>query len=196
MYSLKPAVQELERFYQFMNKKFKLNLPDKVVITIQNRGRKNALGWFCTNIWDNHKDKGLNEINICAEALLQNPYETLAHETAHYLELLLRGKLSRNNYHTKTFKEFAEKLLLEVKHYPGLGWAFTKPTKEFNAMLEEFKANKESFEVVRSSLNHKMKAPTKMKKWFCSCGCNVRCAVELNAICTRCNTLFLKEEVV
>lgn len=44
--SLLPAVQELERARDFLSAKFFDNKLNDIVITIQTKGRKNALGWF------------------------------------------------------------------------------------------------------------------------------------------------------
>ena len=191
MYSLKPCVEELERFYNFLNEKFGLNLTSDVVITIQTRGRKNAKAWFCAGVWKNHQEPSVNEINICAESLTDDAYESLAHEMAHFCELKSRGKLSKNNYHSKTFKEQAEKLLLKVSQMGNYGFAKTERTDEFNKMLFEFKPKKEVFDLLRRGLPNKEKQPTKMKKWTCGCVI-VRCAVELNATCENCKKKFEK----
>jgi len=192
-HSLNPIITELERFYNHLNDKFKLSLSSDVVITIQNKGSKNALGWFGVNFWNNEKGEQINEINICAESLKVNPYETLAHEIAHFCELKEKGKLSKGNYHGKTFKKFAEQLLLKVNKVGKIGYAHTEITPEFDKMLFEFKPEKEVFEITRFNKTKK-KAPTKLKKWTCSCGVNVRCAVELNAECNECNTKFIRED--
>jgi hypothetical protein len=190
-YSLNPALKELERFYNYLNAKYSLKLPNKAIITIQTKGRRRAYGWFGVGFWDNSKEKGLNEINISAEYLTEgNPYETLAHEVAHYCELQRRGKLSKNNYHTETFKQFAEQLGLKVTKVKGFGYALTETTEQFNKMLLEFKPQKEVFDILRvNQLREKQR--TKMHKWTCSEGCTiVRCATELNAKCDNCGQQF------
>src|SRR3989338_8596948 len=53
-YSVNPAISELERAYQFFNGElFGGGLDSNVVITIQSRGRKSALGWHWVSKWKN-----------------------------------------------------------------------------------------------------------------------------------------------
>jgi len=193
--SIKPCVDELERFYQFVNKEYGLKLPDQIVITIQTRGKRNALGWFFPEKWTNGKGT-VNEINISAEDLTKgNPYETISHEVAHYKNYVEKVKdCSKNQYHNKKFRDRAESLDLEVKKSGHYGYAFTKPTEVWEKQLKKFKPDKNAFVLFRNSVGTKEKAPTKMKLWECSCGVKVRCAVELNAVCKDCETPFVKQE--
>lgn len=187
-YSLKPAIAELERFYAFLNEKKGLNLPANAVITIQSAGRIKAHAWFRPRSWENHVEPEIHEINICAESLTAHPYESLAHEMAHFCELKA-GKLgSKCGYHGQKFKEYAEKLGLAVEKDEKKGWAVTSETPEFENLVLEFKPEKEVFDIFRKTVETK-KAPTKMKKWTCGCTI-VRCATELLAECKACGQKF------
>ena len=196
--SIKPSIEELERFYRFINKRFNLNLKDEIVITIQTKGRrKKTMGWFWADRWTNGKGQ-VHEINISAEELINgNPYETLTHELVHYKKNQDGIKdCSKNQYHNTKFKGLAEKLLLDVSKSSNYGWGYTKPTPEWEKMFNsEFKPNKKAFVMFRNEEgNNKGKQPTKMKKWECGCGMIVRCAKELNAVCMECGTPFKREE--
>lgn len=180
--------EELENFYNFLNEKFKLQLPKNLVITIQQAGRKNAKGWFHLNIWETDNKEEIHEINICAETLLDKPLETLTHEIAHFCEYKETGKIGKNNYHNKTFKKYAE--LLNLKVTKGkYGWCITESTDAFNQMVREFKPKKEVFTLLRKT-EGKTKQPTKMKKYICDCT-TIRCATELNATCKNCKMDFV-----
>lgn len=195
LYSLKDCMGELERFYHFMNGRHGLNLPGHAVITIQTRGRRQGPGWFVPHAWRNHKEPKIHEINLCAEFLQENPYASLAHEMAHFCELKARPgremKKSACAYHTRIFKGFAQKLGLTVEWADNKGWGMTMPGIGLEKALLEFKPKNEVFDLLR--LGHEGSAtPTKMKKWTCGCT-NVRCAVELAAVCRTCGRKFKRE---
>src|ERR1041384_3014123 len=89
MNTIRPAIEELERAFKELAPVFKRDMP-LPVITIQSKGRKNALGWFVQEKWSNTKGK-LPEINICAEHLARSPEEiaeVLLHEMGHYANAL------------------------------------------------------------------------------------------------------------
>lgn len=186
-HTLQPVTEELERFYDYLNQRFCLNLPHNVVITIQTTGRRNAKGWFCLGIWNDEQKQDVHEINLCSEYLQDEPYHTLAHEIAHFMELKEKGKLSKGNYHGKTFKNCAEKLGLNVEK-GRYGWCKTNETEEFNNLLNEFGTKKEVFKLLRKN-KKATKQPTRMKKFACGCTI-VRCATELGAECWLCGMKF------
>jgi len=192
-----PALKECERFLIFLNNKFSLNLTDNYVITI-NKANKKASGFF---MGDNHPEhftnttQDLNNINLNTYYLKKSsPYEVLTHETAHFLNHILKIKdCSANQYHNKHFKKQAERLLLLVERTKK-GYSHTTETEEFKEMLEEFKPNKEVFNIFQN-IQESKKVGSRLKLFMCSCGIKVRCAVDLNAICQDCNTQFIKEEI-
>lgn len=190
--SLTPAIQELERFYFFLNKRFKLGLKDQVVITVQTKGRKkNAVGWFVPEQWNN-SDGTVCEINLTAEDLKRhNPYETLCHEIAHFSNNQNKIKdCSVNQYHNKKFKELAEKLLLKVEKDKRFGFGVTSPTPAFEEMVKsEFKQQADAFGVFRS-MKASTKQPTKMLKWECDCQIIRSSKEELDIKCLACGQKF------
>jgi len=107
MDSIRPAIEELERAFKELAPLFKreMSLP---VITIQSRGRKNALGWFAKDRWSNTKGK-LPEINICAEHLAQSREDiagVLIHEMVHYADALDGiHDCTVRQYHNENFKK-------------------------------------------------------------------------------------------
>ena len=190
-YSLKPAIQELERAYQFFNEElFRSELDLNVIITIQSRGRKNALGWHWAGKWKNGDTTSLAEINLSAESLKTgDPYETLIHEMAHHLNHQRGIKdVSGNGYHNKHFKKTAESAGLETIPCKKIGY-MTELGNLAKAKILEFKPQKEVFAILR--LKETARQKTKLKKWSCGCGVNVRVAIpDFNATCTLCRTAF------
>ncbi len=190
-YSLKPAIQELERAYQFFNQElFGSGLDLNVIITIQSRGRKNALGWHWAGKWKNGDKTSVAEINLSAEDLKTgDPYETLIHEMAHHLNHQRGIKdVSGNGYHNKRFKETAESAGLQTIPSKKIGY-MTALGELAKAKILEFKPQNEVFAILR--LKEMARQKTKLKKWSCGCGVNVRVArPDFNATCNSCGTLF------
>lgn len=126
-------VNELYRAFDQFNKYFAESKLPPVVITIQNKGRANALGWFGQGFWyDKLTGDGLHEINLSAEHLARGPeqlLETLLHEMAHLYNAVHDIKdCSGGQYHNKRFKIAAEKFGLVVGKLPNRGWAKTHLT--------------------------------------------------------------------
>jgi len=199
--SLIPILKEIERFNNFMNNRFNLNLQDNLIQTAS-KTHKNTLGYFMPKNSPNHfinTTQKLHNINLNTLHLKRDVILTLttqAHEIAHLKNSTENIKdCSSNQYHNKHFKAQAEKLLLKVERTKH-GYSHTTPTKEFIKMIEEeFKPNKEVFNIEQAQAK-KIKKPNKMKKFTCDCGYIIRCAKsDLKATCFYCNTEF-KEEVI
>ncbi len=191
-YSLQPAIRELERDYQFFNQElFGAGLDLNVIITIQSRGRKNALGWHWAGKWKNGDTTALAEINLSAEDLKTgDPYEILIHEMAHHLNHQKGIKdVSRGQYHNKRFKETAESAGLEVKRVGNVGWGITALGDLAKAKLLKFTPQKEVFAFLR--VHETGSKEPKHKKWSCSCGVNVRVGRrDFDATCNLCGMRF------
>ena len=150
-----PILSEIERFYQFLNTKFNLGLPQEVVFTLA-KSHENNLGHFALYRIKN-SIKTIHQINLNTLHLqredIQDAYETIAHEIAHYYNFIKSHEqdalrvvkdASSNGYHNKLFKATAEKLLLGVKEpHDFRGFSYTYLTDEFKEMLKEFKPNLE-----------------------------------------------------
>ncbi len=190
-YSINPALSELERAYQFFNQElFGGTLDSKVVITIQSRGRKRALGWHWAEKWRNG-ESSLAEINLSAESLKQSdPYEVLIHEMAHHLNHQRGVKdVSSGQYHNGHFKKAAEEAGLQVMRSGNVGFGVTALGDRAREALLKFKPQQEVFGILRT------KAPRvkqlKLKKWSCPCGVNVRVGRrDFQATCNLCGSPF------
>lgn len=189
--SIIPILKELERIYDILANKFELKQP-RPLITVQTKGRQNALGWFAQDRWLNEK-KEISEITICAEDLNKDPVETLIHEMVHYSNACEKiDDCNNQQYHNKSFKIKAESYGLNVEKSGRYGWSATSIAEKLAVILNDIKIDYKIFELYRKT-NVPVSAPTKMKKW--SCGCTtVRCAVQLNARCLICNNDFKEVE--
>jgi hypothetical protein len=138
----------------------------------------------------------LNTICISSNYLKDTPYETVAHETAHFYNYVNDIKdTTKNQYHNKHFKKIAERLLLKVERNKNRGFAYTSETKEFKDMLKEFKPDKKSFHLLQN-IKPKGKSPNRNLLFICGCGVRVRTAKNekkpFQAICQYCNSEFVR----
>ena len=197
-----PSLKESERFISYLIDKFGLEVKEGFVITI-NKASKNAVGYFMPKEHAEHytnTTQDLHNINLNTLYLKDySPYEVLTHELAHFTNKLKGVKgTSSNGYHNKHFKAQAETFLLKVERTKK-GYAHTTETEEFKKMLEEFKPQKEVFNIYQNSKDKKKK-PTRLKKWVCSCGENVRHALrdskgrDFIGICGYCHSNYEVEE--
>lgn len=124
------ALNELYRAFDFFNETFADGKLPKVVITVQESGRKNALGWFAHKSWiDNICNDHACEINLSAEYIGTDANSTLCtllHEMAHLYNASHGVKdCSSGQYHNKHFKIAAEKFGLVVTRIGNRGYAQT-----------------------------------------------------------------------
>jgi len=220
--SIKPSIEETERFIFYLNKRFSLGIKDDLIVNIQETS-KNAKGYFMPIQNAKHyetlkidaqkrtetpynseidtqpsKTTPLNLIVISSLYLndsIENIMEVIAHELSHYINSI-NGHNSKGNYHTKEFKLIAERLLLKVEK-GKYGYNLTTPTEEFKLMIEEYKPNKDAYKVFQNIKDAK-RQKSRQLKYICGCGCIIRTAKNenkpLQANCLYCNTNFIRED--
>jgi hypothetical protein len=188
--TITPLIEEAHRVLGEAIKHFALTVPkDNIVVTIQSKGRKNAVGWFWHGRWSPEKKKSaLHEINMSAEHLRDhNMGELLLHELAHAENDHQGIKDCAGRRHNKKFKVMAERLGLKVEKGPAsLGFAFTDldaPAKQF---LDGIKFKREIFELCRLSAEPKGGKPgSRLLKCECpECGYVVRTTAKWLAVGT------------
>lgn len=143
-------VNELYRAFDSFNVTFAGGKLPEVVITIQNKGRANALGWFGEGFWvDKLTNQGTHEINMSAEYLARGPealLETLLHEMAHLYNAVNNIKdCSGGQYHNKRFKSAAEMFGLKVDKMKNRGWASTELTEVSKQAIDDLKLDTRLF---------------------------------------------------
>lgn len=149
--TFKEAAAQLELMYNIANKYFAsrdvhITLP--VLVTIQSRGKHNALGWVTTQkSWVNGKgEEFAYELNIAAETLARSTAEvfnTIVHEMCHLVNIQ-RGvhDCTNSQRHNKKFKEVCDKVGLYCEQMGRYGWAAThepeKNSDELKKVLAEY----------------------------------------------------------
>lgn len=211
MNSLAPLITESERLLSEAIKHFNLNVRmEELVVTIQSRGRKRALGWYA---WDRWSDKPAvvnetvdgprHEINLSAESLREhNMGETLLHELAHAEnhKLGIKDCDKNNRVHNKKFKEMAEKLGLVVPDRDKkVGYGCTALGSEAEKFLAKIEFKRELFELFRLVDTPKEAVGSRMIKLQCP-GCEyvVRTTkkwIEVGVPTCQCGESFEREEV-
>lgn len=190
--SITPLIEESNRVLGAAIAHFGLKVPlANITVTIQSKGRKNALGWFWSSRWAKGEVVS-HEINLSAEHLNEhNMGETLIHELAHaenhHNEIRDCDKTGRR--HNKKFKTQAEALGLIVEKAGSLGWASTKLGTAAQLFLEDIAFDRSLFELFRAGAESKEgKAGTRMLKCECpDCGYVVRTTAKWLAIgCPTC----------
>lgn len=195
--SIAPAIKELERFFNFFNRKLYDNKLPTPIITIQSTGRKNALGWFWADAWKRKKGD-VPEINITAEHLnrgVSDVLETLLHEMVHLDNWHQKiPDCSAAQYHNAAFKRGCEKIELiceRGKH----GWNLTSLSGSLSNLIKQGKPNAEAFAIFRrAELGARKGVGSRLKKWSCGCT-NIRVAVsDFSATCNNCGNEFEEME--
>jgi ferredoxin-like protein FixX len=197
--SIIPSIREIEKFIQYLNNRFKLGLNSNIIVTIEQKSHK-LKGYFMPiqkGFSYENETEVLNTITLNSIYLKNNPYETIAHETAHFFNSINDIKDYSNQYHNKHFKIVAEKLLLKVTK-TNKGFSQTEETDEFKLMLNDFKTDKNAFNIFQ---NHRDKEKIKSRNllYKCSCGCKIRTAKNeekpLKAKCLYCDSFFICDEL-
>jgi hypothetical protein len=196
--SIIPSIQEIERFYNFLNTKHKLGLPNNILFTIEQKSPK-MLGYFMPSnnpTCYQKENTTLNTITLNSLFLIKgHPYITIAHEIAHFYNSFLGIKdCSSNQYHNKHFKKSAEMLGLLVTK-TNKGFSQTDETTEFEDTLKEFMPTKDAFIIFQNN-KEKVKKPSRNILFTCMCGVKIRTARNnfLGAICRGCNTEFIEKD--
>lgn len=176
-----PLITESNRLIAEAVKHFSLTVkPENILVTVQSKGRRNAIGWFWQSRWKTAQDKKnfRHEINLSAEWLTDHDMgETLIHELAHAenhaLEIQDTDKTGRR--HNKHFKSMAERLGLVVEKSKSLGFAFTDLGPEAKSFLAKINFNRTVFELCRVAQTKGSKQTTRLLKCECpECGYTVR----------------------
>jgi len=173
--SIIPIITESERVLREAIRHFGLTVkPEQICLTIQSKGRKQALGWFGPEHWTKDKvDSAMHEINLSAEYLQEhNMGETLIHELAHAENRVLGIKDCSGRAHNKHFKSMAEKLGLEVKpRDKSVGYGYTDLAAGATEFLSKIKFDRSVFDAHRGTFKKKSKVGSRMIKCEClECG--------------------------
>ncbi len=182
--SLAPLIEEAERTLKEAIKFFALKTtPESITVTIQTKGRKNAVGWFWADRWitPGKTKKGSvpahNEINMSAELLSSHDMgELLLHELAHAENHTCGTKDCSGRVHNKHFKSMAERLGLEVKpRDKSVGYGYTDLAQAGKDFLKKITFKRELFTSCRVTNGPKAATGGRLLKLECGgCGYVIR----------------------
>src|SRR6516164_4587655 len=176
--SVVPMIQEAERVIAEAVKHFKLTVkPEQICVTVQSKGRKQAVGWFGPERWKADK-KSVHEINMSAEYLQSYDMgELILHELAHAENNVLGIKDCSGRQHNTKFKTMAERLGLEVKpRDKSVGFEYTDLAQGGKDFLSGIKFDAKIFTAYRRTGKSKRgKVGSRLMKCECAeCGYVVR----------------------
>ena len=193
-------INQLEKGYVAMNKKFfNKSLPD-VTITLIPDVKGNALGWIYSKpVW--HKNGEMYyELNICSDHLDRSKveiYGTLLHEMVHIYNAVngIKDTSRYGVYHNKKYGEQAEKHGLSVEVSEKYGYAHTTPTAETAKWIEENLADLINMyrEAFKTSAKRIRTGSTSIKYVCPHCQTSVRATKEVNIMCADCGVMMEAE---
>lgn len=137
------AVDELQRAYKGLNRKYFNDELEKVIITIQTDSSRSAYAWISVApVWSDKDKQAFREINIVAEWLDRDPAEVVAsllHEMCHLknLQAGIQDCSRAGTYHNQAYRDCAEAHGLIVRKTDRYGWAHTEPSEELRMWVKE-----------------------------------------------------------
>lgn len=196
MWSFQQSISELHKIFHFLNDKVFQNELPLPTVTIQSRGKRNALGWCSQNpIWLNKEETDKrHEINICAENAnmkVIDILEIMLHEMCHYYADLHEIKTTSRGgtFHNKKFKEIAEKFGLIVTKTQKYGYADTKLSNDMMQLAQDNKFDQEAFQLYRINDEGLISKKRGSIKHTCpDCNAVARSTKEMVLICGKCNS--------
>ncbi len=179
------AINELNRSYHLLNREFFEGELPEVAITVQSKGKRNAMGW-CTvkEVWkDNTGYVSMHEINISAEYFnvpFLETMNTLLHEMVHLYNLTRQEPVqdvSRNGtFHNKKFKAESERrgFYYDAPADKKYGWTFSKLTPNAIERILSLGIDQSLFTIARIEDQEAKKKPNSYK-WVCpTCELTIR----------------------
>ena len=197
---------QLEKLFRMLNEDFFDGQLEQPIITIQ---CSRSYGHYSVHpIWTVNGEEKRHEINIAAGTLdrdLEYTVGTLLHEMVHmYNDTVLNVQdCSRGGmYHSKKFKEVAERVGLIVTRTEKYGWAHTEPSDALiewilDHNIEEIRINRNEPTGIRITggktaasgglITTGSNPNSHSRKYLCPCCKNsVRATKQVNVICADC----------
>jgi hypothetical protein len=181
--SIQVAESELYRCFGLFNNHFFSGKLPEPAITIQTKGKRNALGWCSTvEYWKSHDETVKKyEINLTAEDMNREPesiMQTLLHEMIHLYNVINEVKdCSRGGtFHNKRFKEAAERFGMHFDEPANkkYGWSFAILNQETIDLIKTWGINADAFKLARQVPETAKKKANSYKLECPVCGIKLR----------------------
>lgn len=198
MNSLLPITDALEKAHDHFNKTlFASSLKTKPVITILSKGRRNALGWYAYERWQNGDSKP-SELNISAEELKRTAsqiFATLIHEMCHQQahESGIKDCSRSGAYHNSKFKALAESHGLTCSPKDKrIGYGHTELAQLGKSAVESILSTLEPHLTIVRTIDAKVPQKGKMLLYTCQfCETKIRSGrKDLDIQCNDCDEKF------
>ena len=197
---MKKQTEALELMFKTFNEEIFKGELSPTTITIQSRGKINAMGWFTVNkVWLDSNGQEYHEINISAENLNLGTHEIasiLLHTMIHYYAKLNNiSDTSRNGrYHNRNFKDLAEKFGLDVKEAGTFGYSDTSLRVDTKVLVTRLDIDEDIFKIKRITAGKK-KTKQSLRKYICpECGLTVRATKDdIRILCIECSEELYQE---
>lgn len=216
--SLEPAYAEIIRMIEFLKPRHKL-LKEKKIVPFIVDSKKFCYAWYCEENWETPNGNA-SEMRLSVDLLSKSGIEIMTqidHELihAHNDNIWPKRQDSEGNkfpadmsregcMHNQKFRDTARNVggecedpaIRKQRGSRDIGWGMYSFLPKILTEIEtEFKPNEEAFSLIRHDIKTKPKSktPTKMIKYTCMCGTNVRCATGLDATCNKCHEVFFEE---
>lgn len=203
MITIKPAIEELNRFFLMLNEVYFNGELEKPIITLNTDTTSGAYGWITVQkVWSSKDGQWFREINLCAEYLHRDAellISTLQHEMCHLFNIQrgIQDTSRGGRYHNTKFKEVAENHGLLVEKSEKYGYCITKPTPELMTLVSEH-VRGECFELERVKTSKRGKSgggKQSMRKYNCpKCGLIIRASKDISGkvACIDCSEVFIE----
>jgi len=202
--SVRPIIEALERAHSHFNATlFGGRLTTCPVITVQTRGRKQALGWYSRAQWVNGAGTPA-ELNISAEDLKRAALDvllTLAHEMVHQWadERHVKDCSRNGRYHNRQFARLATEAGLSAPSEPDKRLGFSAVTwgpegSRGRLAVDGLVSTVEPALVLARAILPGKPSKGRMLLYVCECEppYKVRCGKsDLNATCNVCEGAFV-----
>jgi hypothetical protein len=193
-WNFKMAIDELHKIFTFLNLEIFNNILPEPAITIQSKGKRNALGWCSKNpIWvDSENKEQKYEINICAENANMKTtdiVEVMLHEMVHlYGDIHEIKTTSRNgSFHNKNYRDLALQFGLNVAKTKQYGYSETMLCEETIILVNNANFNQDAFILARINDEGNISKKKGSIKHVCpDCGNKARTTKEIPLICGKC----------
>ena len=189
-------VADLNKTFDAINTHWYNNELQKPVVLVQSIRKPNVLGYCTTKkVWHHGEEAKFYEIAISAENFnrtFEQVATTLMHEAVHLYNLMHDVKDVSGEWHTKKFKDEAEKRGMNIEKVPRIGFSVTTLNEEGKAFVATLE-HSDIYEYHREKSLGKAKVASQKSFTYTCPICNEKIIsknADLNITCNDCECEF------